>query len=35
MLWLDEIWIEPTEEDLLKLELELGDDFYDDSRREV
>ena len=33
MLWLDEIWVEPTEEDLLKLELELGEDFYDDSEK--
>ena len=33
MLWLDEIWVEPTEEDLLKLELELGEDFYDDREK--
>ena len=35
MIWLDELWLEPTKEELDKIELEMGDYFYDDSRREI
>ena len=28
MIWLDELWLEPTKEELDKIELEMGVDYY-------
>jgi hypothetical protein len=28
MMWLDELWLEPTREELDKIELEMGVDYY-------
>ena len=28
MIWLDKLWLEPTKEELDKIELEMGVDYY-------